>query len=210
MSASRDHACCDAPRDVHGGASRAAAALRSGRGATARAATLLAALLAFASPPASADSESAGDVLRLALPAAVFAVTVRRDDAEGRKQFYRSFAANVGATLLLKAVVDDERPDGTDDDAFPSGHASMAFQAAGFLHRRYGARKAWPAYVLAGFVGWSRLDADEHDEADVLAGAALGVASAFLLADREDDGTRVSITPVSGDGAFGLRIAGRF
>jgi membrane-associated phospholipid phosphatase len=167
-------------------------------------------VLPLASPPAVGDSEGAGDVLRLALPAAAFAVTVKLDDVEGRKQFYRSFAANVGATLLLKAVVDDERPDGTDDDAFPSGHASMAFQAAGFLHRRYGAKKAWPAYVLAGYVGWSRLDADEHDEADVLAGAALGAASAFLLTDRMQDGTQVSITPVVGDGALGLRIAGQF
>jgi membrane-associated phospholipid phosphatase len=179
-------------------------------GRSARFGLAAAALLAFASPQALGDSEGAGDVLRFALPAAAFAVTVRQHDAEGRKQFYRSFAANVGATLLLKAVADDERPDGTDDDAFPSGHASMAFQAAGFLHRRYGARKAWPAWVLAGFVGWSRLDADEHDEADVLAGAALGTASAFLLADRIADGTGVSVTAGAVDGGFAVRFAGRF
>jgi len=166
-------------------------------------------LMALVPGTALADSESAGDVLRLALPAAALAVTVRQDDRDGRRQFYRSFAANVGATLVLKAVVDDERPDGSDDDAFPSGHASMSFQAAGFLHRRYGARKAWPAYVLAGFVGWSRLDADEHDEADVIAGAALGVASAFLLAERrERAGVAVSAGPT--DGGFAVRIAGRF
>src|SRR5690606_39680827 len=78
--------------------------------------------------PAAADgSEAAGDVLRVALPAAAFALTIKRDDRDGRRQFYRSFAANVGATLLLKEAVDKERPDGTDDDAFPSGHASVAF-----------------------------------------------------------------------------------
>lgn len=153
-----------------------------------------------------ADSEKAGDVLRLALPAAAFAVTVRQHDREGRRQFYRSFAANAGATLLLKAVIDDERPDGSDDDAFPSGHASVAFHAAGFLHRRYGARKAWPAYVLAGFVGWSRIDADEHDEADVVAGAALGVASAFLLTDRIGNG-RVTVSAAPTDGGLRLTIA---
>src|SRR5690606_35652656 len=168
-----------------------------------------AAMLALAPHPAFGDSESAGGALRLGPPAAAVAVPIRQDDVEGRRQFYRSFAANVGATLLLKAAVDDERPDGTDDDAFPSGHASMAFQAAGFLHRRYGARKAWPAYVLAGFVGWSRLDADEHEEADVIAGAALGVASAFLLAERrERAGVAVSAGPT--DGGFAVRIAGRF
>ncbi|HEX6995039.1 MAG TPA: phosphatase PAP2 family protein [Gammaproteobacteria bacterium] len=168
-----------------------------------------AAALSLACGAVHADSETAGDVLRVALPAAAFAVTVRQDDREGRRQFYRSFAANVGATLLLKSVVDDERPDGSDDDAFPSGHASMAFQAAGFLHRRYGARKAWPAYVLAGFVGWSRVDADEHDEADVVAGAALGVASAFLLTDRIGDG-RVTVTAAPTDGGFRVTIAGNW
>lgn len=170
---------------------------------------LAALALSLAGGAAYADSEAAGDVLRVALPAAAFAVTVRRHDRDGRRQFYRSFAANVGATLLLKAAVDDERPDGSDDDAFPSGHASMAFQAAGFLHRRYGARKAWPAYVLAGFAGWSRIDADEHDEADVLAGAALGAASAFLLADRIGEG-RVTVSAAPTDGGLRVTIAGRW
>lgn len=165
--------------------------------------------LVLACGAAHADSEKAGDVLRIALPAAALAVTVRQDDREGRRQFYRSFAANAGATLLLKAVVDDERPDGSDDDAFPSGHASVAFQAAGFLHRRYGARKAWPAYVLAGFVGWSRIDADEHDEADVLAGAALGTAMSFLLADRIDE-RRVAVSAAPTDGGFVVSFSGNW
>jgi len=158
---------------------------------------------------ALADTEKAGDVLRFALPAAALAVTLRREDREGRKQLYRSFAVNVGATLLLKAVVDDERPDGSDDDAFPSGHTSMAFQGAAFLHRRYGARKAWPAYVAAAFVGWTRLDSDEHDETDVLAGAALGTATAFLLADRAER-AEVGITPAIERGGLVLHFTGRF
>ena len=172
------------------------------------AALCTAALLGGTPQAARGDSERAGDVLRIALPAAALAVTFRRDDRDGRRQFFRSFAANVGATLLLKSAVDDERPHGEDDDAFPSGHASMSFQAAGFLHRRYGVRHAWPAYVLAGFVGWSRVDADEHDEADVLAGAALGVAASFLLAERIDERTQVAVS--AGRSGFALRIAGRF
>src|SRR5690606_13897282 len=90
---------------------------RSAVGAIVIASTLLTGEAAVAD-----GSETAGDVLRIALPAAAFAVTVRRDDREGRRQFYRSFAANVGATLVLKEAVDKDRPDGTDDDAFPSGH----------------------------------------------------------------------------------------
>ncbi len=172
------------------------------------AAASVVALLGGAPQAAHGDSGQAGDFLRIALPAAALAVTVRQDDREGRRQFYRSFAVNAGATLLLKSAVDDQRPNGDGDDAFPSGHASMSFQAASFLHRRYGARKAWPAYVLAGYVGWSRVDTDEHDEADVLAGAALGIAASFLLADRIDERAQVAFS--AGRDGFAVRFAGRF
>jgi membrane-associated phospholipid phosphatase len=155
---------------------------------------------------AGEGTETAGDVLRFAIPAAAFALTFKRDDREGRMQFYRAFGANVAATWVLKEAVDKERPNGEGDDAFPSGHASMAFQGAAFIHRRYGWRSAWPAYVLAGFTAWTRVDADEHDEADVLAGAAVGIASSFIFADRRD----VTLTPAYAPGYLGLRIAARF
>ena len=172
---------------------------------------ILAALLLGAFGPraaASDDAEKAGDILRLALPAAAFAVTLRQRDRDGRRQFYRSFVLNAGATWLLKEAVSDERPDGHGDDAFPSGHASMAFQSAAFLHKRYGIRKAWPAYTLASFVAWSRVDADEHDTADVLGGAALGVATGLLLTERLN--TSVAVSPWVGDGTVGIRFSGRF
>lgn len=161
--------------------------------------------------PAAAESagETAGDVLRVAIPAAAFALTVRRDDTQGRRQFYRSFAANVGATYLLKDVVDKDRPDDSDDDAFPSGHASMAFHGAAFIHRRYGIRQAWPAYVLAGVTGATRVNADEHDTADVLAGAGVGIAAAFLLTDRWQD-SGVTFTPIVGDGTLAVSFSGTF
>ena len=152
------------------------------------------------------DVETSGDVLRVALPAAAFALTFRHHDADGRRQFARAFAANVAATWVLKELVEAERPDGSGDDAFPSGHASMAFQGAAFIHRRYGMDRAWPAYALAAYTGWTRLDADRHDEIDVLAGAALGIAASFLLTNERQD---VSVTLLDG-GGFGLRIRGRF
>jgi membrane-associated phospholipid phosphatase len=154
---------------------------------------------------ASEDTERLGDVLRVALPATAFALTFKHDDRDGRRQFYRSFGATVLGTWALKEAVDKERPDGTGQDAFPSGHAATAFQGAAFIHRRYGIKAAWPAYVLAGFTAWSRVNADEHDNADVLAGAAVGVASSFLLAKRQN----VSVSAAAdGDGVM-ISIAGR-
>ena len=186
-------------------------AMRKHRSRAARAALLfLVASSVFLGRPAAADtSEDAGDVLRLAIPAAAFAMTFRRDDREGRRQFYRSFAANIGATFALKALVDDERPDGSGDDSFPSGHASVAFHGAAFIHRRYGIRRAWPAYLLAGYVGVSRVDADKHDEADVFAGAAIGTAAAFLLTDPHPD-RRAVVVPAAGEGYAGITVLGRF
>lgn len=185
-------------------------AMRRHRSRAASAALLfVAGWLLLASPAAAGTSEDAGDVLRLAIPAAALALTVRRDDRDGRRQLYRSFAANVAATYALKALVVDERPDGSDDDAFPSGHASMAFHGAAFIHRRYGIRRAWPAYLLAGYVGVSRIDADEHDAADVIGGAALGAAAAFLLTKPAPD-RRAFAIPSAGAGYAGITVIGRF
>ena len=152
------------------------------------------------------NTETTGDVLRVALPAAAFALTFKRDDQPGRRQLYRAFGANVLGTWVLKEAVDKKRPDGTGSDAFPSGHASMAFQGAAFIHQRYGIRSAWPAYVLATVAAWTRVDADEHDTADVLAGAAVGIASSFVLVKRRD----IGVTAIAGPDMIGIRIAGRF
>jgi membrane-associated phospholipid phosphatase len=153
---------------------------------------------------ARADSEQAGDVLRVVLPAAAYALTFAHHDQEARPQFYKSFGVTVASTWLLKETVHKERPDGSGDDAFPSGHASAAFQGAAFIHRRYGIKQAWPAYVLASYTGWTRVDADQHDTTDVLAGAALGVASSFVFAKRRD----VAVTAFYDGSGVGVRIVG--
>ena len=138
----------------------------------------------MAAIPAHADSSSTtkvGDVLAFAIPAAAYGSTYYMDDKEGRQQFYYSFATNLAATQVLKSVIDKERPNGRDEDSFPSGHTSVAFQGASFIHKRYGLEYSIPAYIGAGFVAYSRVEADEHDVTDVLAGAALGIASSMYL-----------------------------
>ncbi|WP_289047402.1 phosphatase PAP2 family protein [uncultured Psychrobacter sp.] len=138
----------------------------------------------MAAIPAHADSSTTskvGDVLAFAIPTAAYGSTYYMDDKEGRQQFYYSFATNVATTQVLKSVIDKERPNGRDEDSFPSGHTSMAFQGASFIHKRYGLEYSIPAYIGAGFVAYSRVEADEHDVADVVAGAALGIASSMYL-----------------------------
>jgi len=150
------------------------------------------ALLTSQSATAGDTVEKIGSALAVTIPAAAFGSTYYMDDKEGRQQFYYAFAANAAATQALKMAVDKERPNGRDNRSFPSQHTSLAFQGASFIHKRYGFEYSIPAYLGAGFVAYSRVAADEHDTVDVLAGAALGVASSSLLTKRYEDGAMIS------------------
>jgi len=65
--------------------------------------------------------------------------------------------------------------------SFPSGHTTIAFATATTLALEY---KKWyiavPAYAWATGVAYSRMYEGKHYPSDVLAGAALGVGSAWL------------------------------
>ena len=66
--------------------------------------------------------------------------------------------------------------------SFPSGHATAAFACATVL-AWYAPRLAFPAFVLAGAIAWSRVYVGVHWPLDVLGGAALGmlIATALLM-----------------------------
>ena len=66
-------------------------------------------------------------------------------------------------------------------NSFPSGHTSTTFQSASFIHKRYGFKYSIPAYVLAGYTAFTRLESDKHDGWDVLAGAIIGVGCSYLF-----------------------------
>jgi hypothetical protein len=90
--------------------------------------------------------------------------------------------AYVGKTVL-KAVVNEERPDHSDNKSFPSGHASMAFAAARSIDKEFRKDSPWisvAGYAAATAVGVERVVNDHHHWYDVIAGAALGFGSAEL------------------------------
>ncbi len=90
--------------------------------------------------------------------------------------------AYVGKTAL-KAVVNEERPDHSDNKSFPSGHASMAFAAARSLDKEFRKDSPWisvAGYAAATAVGVERVVNDHHHWYDVVAGVALGFGSAEL------------------------------
>jgi membrane-associated phospholipid phosphatase len=87
-------------------------------------------------------------------------------------------------TFPLKSVTRQMRPDGSNDQSFPSGHTSNAFALASIVHREYRAKSPWPgvgAYLLAGTVGAFRMLNNKHWQSDVIVGAGIGMLSAHLV-----------------------------
>lgn len=125
--------------------------------------------------------EHSGDLIQIMIPVVAFATTLILDDEEGQTQFYKSFFSTVVATHSLKYAVQEERPDGSNNSSFPSGHTSASFQGATFIHKRYGFSYAVPAYIGAAFVGYSRVYADKHYTHDVVAGALIGSGFSYYF-----------------------------
>ena len=156
--------------------------------------------------------ETVGHVLHYALPATAGLTTLFLKDKEGSKQFLKSFAANLAVTYTMKYAFNKPRPEGaTDGLAFPSGHTSAAFQGASFIQRRYGWKYGIPAYLLAGYVGYSRIEGlnDRHDGWDVLGGIIVGVGSTYLFTTPYEK-KNLDITLSSGGGYYKVGVVYRF
>ena len=137
-------------------------------------------LMASAAARAGDTIQQAGDVLQLALPAAAVGTTIGHVDSPGTLQFGESAALTLGVTYVLKNAVDETRPNGG-SESFPSGHTSISFCPAEFMRKRYGWEYGIPAYAAGTFVAYRRVEANEHYPDDVIAGAAIGVASRFIF-----------------------------
>jgi len=83
-----------------------------------------------------------------------------------------------GVTEGLKRTVRSERPDRSDNRAFPSGHSAIAFMGATVLEREFGRKSPWitlGAYSVASGVGIERVIEGRHNSWQVVAGAGIGV-----------------------------------
>lgn len=161
--------------------------------------------------PAAAGRKSWNEMSRVgevALIAASLGVPAVKGDWSGALQAGGSVGAAYGATQLLKEAFPERRPDGSDKRSFPSNHTSLSFAAAASLHNRYGWEMGLPALAVASFVGLARVEAKKHHWYDVVAGAALGSASGYLITTRHDE--KVRFTPWADSKGGGLSIAMRF
>ena len=155
---------------------------------------------------ASDAIKSAGDALQFVLPATAAGMTLYNRDGKGALQFGESAALTLGVTYTLKYKVDEKRPNGG-SQSFPSGHTSISFCSAEFMRKRYGWEYGIPAYALASFVGYSRVESNEHHPHDVVAGAAIGIVSSYI-STRPYKGWQVQ---ADADGKYwGIRLSRAF
>jgi membrane-associated phospholipid phosphatase len=165
--------------------------------------------MAFAAPAQASDQfwHTFADVGAIGIPVAAGIITLHENDKNGLYQLTETTFVALVATEALKYSVNSTRPNGG-DHSFPSGHAALAFSGAGYLHARYGWKTSLPFEILAAGVGFARVQTKDHHWYDVVAGAAIGEGSAFLLTRRLNENVRVS---AGGDTTGGMiSLAARF
>jgi len=84
------------------------------------------------------------------------------------------------AVNVLKKTSSSERPDGSGNNSFPSGHTATAFMGAELLYQEYKDVSVWygiSGYVVAAGTGAFRIYNNKHWLSDVVAGAGIGILS---------------------------------
>jgi len=101
----------------------------------------------------------------------------------------------------LKVTTRRERPDGSDNKSFPSGHASDTFAFATALERHLGWKGAVPAYIFSSYVAISRLPDNKHWLSDVVFGASVGIIAGRTVT-RHGKTFPVTVTAMPGGAAI--------
>lgn len=125
------------------------------------------------------------DFLAIAPVGAVFTIDIFKRTS--RNDFLNQSLLLIKSELIMSALVfpmkawsKQERPDGSNDQSFPSGHTAQAFVGATFLHKEYGGENFWysiAAFTTASSVGIYRVLNNKHYINDVLIGASIGILS---------------------------------
>ncbi len=108
--------------------------------------------------------------------AVMFLASYRTDNQRFRAMSFdltQGFIIDFGVTAGLKVAIRRDRPDASSTYAMPSGHASSTAMAATVISYYY-PKAAIPAYLVAGFTAFSRIEKNRHWLSDVVAGGVQG------------------------------------
>ncbi|MEY8847616.1 phosphatase PAP2 family protein [Psychroserpens sp. XS_ASV72] len=100
------------------------------------------------------------------------------------KNAFVAHTINKYTTNALKGLIHKTRPNGYNDNSFPSGHTSKAFTSATILYEEFKDTNPWLAYsgyAFASTTGFLRVAKNSHYLSDVLAGAGLGILITKLV-----------------------------
>jgi hypothetical protein len=100
----------------------------------------------------------------------------------------------------IKFATRRERPDGSNRQSFPSGHAAITFATATVIERHLGWRKSLLGYAIASYVAASRLHDNRHYLSDVIFGAAVGSIAGRTVVHHAADYWAVTPVAVPGGG----------
>lgn len=128
------------------------------------------------------------DQLRYVPAIAVYAldllgVKARNNLVDRTIMLISSYAIVSITSSTIKGLSNRQRPNGSNYHSFPSGHTSLAFMTAEFLHQEYKHHSIWYSiggYAIATGTGILRLYNNAHWVSDVVAGAGFGILSTKL------------------------------
>ncbi len=125
--------------------------------------------------------ETLGSGVAIALPLAAAGITLYKRDTIGLAELTAETLLTVGTAYALKNIVHEERPNGADDQSFPSGTSALASSGSSYLWGRYGWEYGLPALAFSQLVSYSRVQAREHHWYDTLASSGIAAGYGFVL-----------------------------
>ena len=150
-----------------------------------------------------------GDIAMFLTNGWALGMTMTEKDWEGTAQYLESMLSAQLTTEIIKTrIIHEKRPNGRNDESFPSGHATGAFSAPMFIHRRYGWQQSLFPYGLALFTGFSRVYTRMHYTHDVLAGAAVSALYTWAFVSPVNETVRM--WPSFSSDSVGLRFTAQF
>lgn len=125
--------------------------------------------------------ETLGTGVSIMLPLVAGGLTLYDDDRIGAAELTVETVLTVGTAYALKSIVHEERPNGSDNQSFPSSTTALAASGSSFLWGRYGWEYGLPAFALSQFVSYSRIQAREHHWYDTLASSGIAAGYGYVL-----------------------------